>query len=100
MRMHNPAHPGQILREYMGDAYTVSGLAKSMEMTRANLSMILNGRLGISAAVALKLADVFPNSDAEFWLALQTQYDLAALRKKLSQSGSSGLKKAAVSVAS
>ncbi len=51
-------------------------------MTRANLSMILNGRLGISAATAVKLSEAFPQSDPEFWLGLQIQYDLAQVRKR------------------
>lgn len=82
MQMFNPPHPGKGIREYMGETITVSALAKHLGMTRANLSMILNGRMGISAAVAVKLGEAFPQSDAEFWLALQNQYDLAQVRKK------------------
>jgi addiction module HigA family antidote len=44
--------------------------------------MILNGRLGISAAVALKLSEAFPKTDARFWLTLQNNYDLAQARKR------------------
>jgi addiction module HigA family antidote len=51
-------------------------------MTRANLSMILNGRLGVSAAVAIKLSEAFPKTTAQFWLRLQTEYDLAQARKR------------------
>jgi addiction module HigA family antidote len=82
MQMFNPCHPGAILREYMGETITIAALARHLGMTRANLSMILNGRSGISAAVAVKLSEAFPNSDPEFWLNLQTQYDLAQVRKK------------------
>ena len=84
MNMFAPAHPGLILREYMGEERSVSQFAEELGMTRANLSMILNGRLGISAAVALRLARVFKNTDAEFWLNLQNQFDLASLRQKTS----------------
>jgi addiction module HigA family antidote len=66
----------------MGDAVTVSALAKHIGMTRANLSMILNGRMGVSATVAIKLAQAFPKTDAQFWMAIQTQYDLARARRK------------------
>jgi addiction module HigA family antidote len=66
----------------MGDKITVSALAKHIGMTRANLSMILNGRLGVSAMVAIKLAEAFPKTDAQFWMNLQTQYDLARARRK------------------
>jgi addiction module HigA family antidote len=82
MPMFNPPHPGLILRECMGDRITVSALAKHLGVSRVNLSMILNGRLGISAAVALKLGEAFPNQDAELWLRLQNNYDLAQARKK------------------
>ncbi len=43
MRMHNPAHPGEILREYMGDM-SVTGLAAHLGVTRVTLSRLLNGR--------------------------------------------------------
>jgi addiction module HigA family antidote len=82
MPMFNPPHPGAGIREYMGETVTISALAKHLGMTRANLSMILNGRLGVSAAVALKLSEAFPNSDPQFWLNLQNNYDLAQARKK------------------
>ena len=82
MQMFNPAHPGEIVRECMGENLTVTALAKHLGVPRVNLSNILHGKLGISAAVALKLAQAFPNQDAEFWLALQAQFDLAQERKK------------------
>jgi addiction module HigA family antidote len=82
MPMFNPAHPGAILREYMGETITVSALAKHLGMARENLSRILNGRLGISAAVAIKLSEAFPNANPQFWLNLQNNYDLAQILKK------------------
>jgi len=95
MEMFNPPHPGEGVRAYMGDSITVSTLAKHLGMTRANLSMILNGRLGISASVAVKLSEAFPNSDPEFWLGMQVQYDLAQVRKKKRTKISPVLSKAA-----
>jgi addiction module HigA family antidote len=82
MEIFNPVHPGVILRAYMGGSVTVTALAAHTRIPRGNLSMILNGRLGISAAIALKLSEAFPNSDAQMWLNLQNQFDLAKLRKK------------------
>src|SRR5580658_2387133 len=76
MQMFNPAHPGEILREYMGTGLTVSALAEHLGMTRANLSMIVNGRSGVSATTALKLSEAFENTSPEFWLNLQNSYDL------------------------
>jgi addiction module HigA family antidote len=82
MPMFNPAHPGAILRGYMGDTITVTALATHLGMARENLSRILNGRLGISTAVAVKLSEAFPNANPQFWLNLQNNYDLAQFLKK------------------
>jgi len=74
MRMHNPAHPGLVLREYLGDL-SVTEAATRLAVTRAALSRILNGSAGISADMALRLRDALGTS-AEMWLNLQAQYDL------------------------
>jgi len=54
MRMHNPPHPGLVLREYLGDM-AVSTAAKHLWVTRVTLSRVLNGKAGISASMALRL---------------------------------------------
>jgi antitoxin HigA-1 len=82
MEMFNPAHPGQIVREWMGEEITVTALAQHLGMTRANLSKILNGKMSVSAAVAIKLGEAFPKTDAQLWMRLQMQYDLAQERRK------------------
>jgi len=74
MRMHNPPHPGLILREYLGDV-AVSEAARRLCVTRVTLSRLLNGRAGISASMALRLAAAFHTSP-EFWMGMQSQYDL------------------------
>ena len=73
-RMFNPPHPGEVLREYLGDI-TVTQAAQRLQVTRAALSRILNGSAGISADMALRLADALGTS-AEMWAGLQLQYDL------------------------
>jgi addiction module HigA family antidote len=74
MRMHNPAHPGEILREQMGTT-SVTKLAGHLGISRVTLSRLLNGTSGISAEMALKLSEALGTSP-ELWLNLQTQYDL------------------------
>src|SRR5271154_6400419 len=74
MRMHNPPHPGRVLREYLG-TMSVTDTAKHFGVTRVALSRILNGSAGISADMALKLADALSTSP-ELWIGMQTQYDL------------------------
>jgi antitoxin HigA-1 len=74
MRMHNPPHPGRVLREYLGTR-SVTDTAAHLGVTRVTLSRILNGSAGISADMALKLADALGTSP-ELWMGMQTQYDL------------------------
>jgi antitoxin HigA-1 len=74
MHMHNPPHPGLVLREYLGDL-SVSSAAAHLRVTRVTLSRVLNGKAGISAAMALRLAAALGTSP-EMWMNMQSQYDL------------------------
>ena len=74
MRMFNPPHPGLVLREYLG-ALSVSEAAAHLGVSRVTLSRVLNGRAGISADLALRLADALGTSP-ELWAGMQSQYDL------------------------
>ncbi|SHI29863.1 HigA family addiction module antitoxin [Pollutimonas bauzanensis] len=80
MRMNNPAHPGLVLREYLGDL-SVTETALRLGVTRTALSRILNGSAGIPADMALGLRDALGTS-AEMWLNMQAQYDLWQAEKK------------------
>lgn len=81
MRMHNPPHPGQVLRDYLGDI-SVTEAARHLRITRASLSRILNGSAGISAEMALRLSEAIGTSP-ELWLGMQSQYELwCASRRK------------------
>ena len=77
MRMFDPPHPGEIIREYCIDALnlTVTDAAKFLGVTRKTLSALLNAKAGISPEMALRLSRVFGRSP-EGWLKLQLQYDL------------------------
>jgi antitoxin HigA-1 len=72
--MHNPPHPGLVVREYLGDM-PVSAAAAHLHTTRVTLSRLLNGKAGISANMALRLAAAFGTSP-ELWMNMQSQYDL------------------------
>ena len=80
MRMYNPPHPGNVLREYLGDV-SVTSAASHLGVTRAALSRILNGSAGISAEMALKLSEALGTSP-ELWLGMQSQFDLWRASKK------------------
>lgn len=77
MKMHNPPHPGEVLRELCLTArgLTVTETAAALGVSRKTLSSILNGRARISPEMAVRLSIAFDTS-AESWLQQQVQYDL------------------------
>jgi addiction module HigA family antidote len=77
MLMHNPPHPGEIIRELclVPLGISVTEAAESLGVSRKTLSSILNGRAGISPEMAIRLSIAFDTS-AESWLNQQSQYDL------------------------
>jgi addiction module HigA family antidote len=83
-RMYNPPHPGEVLRDgvFKGTGITVTDFARRIGVTRVTLSNVLNGRHGISAGMAVRLAAALGGS-AESWLHMQAQYDLSASEKAL-----------------
>lgn len=74
---HDPPHPGEILLELYFEPLklSVTDAADKLLISRPNLSAILNGRAGISAAMAIKLSRAF-NTTPHYWLNLQANYDL------------------------
>jgi addiction module HigA family antidote len=83
MKMHNPPHPGEIIRSLCLEPLelTVTDAAAALGVSRKTLSAILNGRAGISPEMAVRLSMAFGTS-AESWLNLQTQYDLWHAEKR------------------
>jgi len=75
--MHNPPHPGEIIRKLCIEplGLSVTDTAKGLGVSRKTLSAILNGRAGISPKMAIRLSIAFGTS-AESWLNQQSQYDL------------------------
>lgn len=83
MPMADPPHPGEVVRELCVDplGLSVTEAAAGLGVSRKALSELLNGKSGISAEMALRLALAFGGS-AESWLVQQAQYDLARARVK------------------
>jgi antitoxin HigA-1 len=77
MRMHNPPHPGKIIKSLCLEplGLSVTEAAKALGVSRKTLSAILNGRAGISPEMAVRLSIAFDTS-AESWMNQQTQFDL------------------------
>jgi antitoxin HigA-1 len=82
MEMHNPAHPGEVLKEsYLPAGLSVGEAAKRLGVSRQALSAILNGRAGISAEMAMRLSKALGTSP-DLWLGMQMQYDLWQVKQK------------------
>ena len=83
MLMHNPPHPGEILRGLCLEPLnlSVTETATALGVSRKTLSAILNGRAGISPEMAVRLSIAFKTS-AESWLNQQVQYDLWRAEKR------------------
>jgi addiction module HigA family antidote len=84
MKMHNPPHPGEVLKEFCLDPLdlSVTRAAEALGVSRKTLSAILNGRAGISPEMALRLSKAFGTSP-ESWLNQQMHYDLWATEKQV-----------------
>ena len=72
--MHNPPHPGEVLREYLGDV-TVTDAAQQLGVNRVTLTRIVSGHSGISPDMAFRLASAF-GTIPELCAGMQMQYDL------------------------
>ena len=77
MPMHNPPHPGEIVREECLDplGLTVTRAAQGLGVTRQALSDLVNGKAGVSVEMSIRLSKAF-GSSPETWLGMQTAYDL------------------------
>ncbi|MGD0461341.1 MAG: HigA family addiction module antitoxin [Tepidisphaeraceae bacterium] len=84
MHMHNPPHPGQVIRELclVPLGLSVTAAAKALGVTRKGLSELLNGKSGVSPEMAIRLSIAFKTTP-ESWLSQQMQYDLWKARSKL-----------------
>jgi addiction module HigA family antidote len=89
MNMHNPPHPGEIIRYSLLEEnnLSVSDAAAILKISRPSMSKLVNCRVGVSPEMAVRLSIVL-NTSSQVWLNLQSAYDLweaEKLRKKLSK---------------
>ena len=77
MYMHNPPHPGEVIRELCLEpmGLSVAKAASALGVSNAALLDIVDGKAGISAEMAVRLSKAF-NTSAESWLSQQMQHDL------------------------
>ena len=76
-RMFNPPHPGEIVREDVLPemAISVTEAARQLGVSRVQLSRFINGRAGVSADLAIRLA-MWLGGNAQTWMRMQADYDL------------------------
>jgi addiction module HigA family antidote len=88
--MKSIAHPGRFLkRELAARELSANRLSLDLGVPSGRITDILNGRRAVTADTALRLGRYFGNS-AQFWLDLQSQYDIAwwsGTRARRSRSG-------------
>ncbi|XOV69415.1 MAG: HigA family addiction module antitoxin [Verrucomicrobiota bacterium] len=84
--MHNPAHPGELVKHDCLDALglSVTEGAKVLGVTRQALSNLVNKHAGLSPEIAIRLEKTF-GSSAQAWLKMQMQYELWVAQQKASE---------------
>ena len=85
-KMHNPPHPGMVLKELYieGLDLKIVNAARALDISRQNLSLIVNGHVGISPDMALRLGKAF-NTEPEMWVNMQKNYDMWHARRSAKQ---------------
>ena len=80
-----PVHPGEILKEMYLVPFGINNtqLAENLGVTRKTISQLINGHMGISAEMAIRLGKAF-DTTPELWLNLQRNYDLWFASSKIS----------------
>ena len=80
--MVRAVHPGRLLkRELAARSLSANRLALDLGVPSGRITDILNGRRSITADTALRLGRYFGNR-AQFWLDLQSQYDIAVIESE------------------
>ena len=79
------AHPGRLLkRELVARGLSANRLSLDLGVPSRRIAYIFNGRRSISADTAVRLGGYFGNRP-QFWLNLQSQYDIALIEREKGQ---------------
>ena len=86
--LHNPPHPGELLREFWLEpmGLSITAIARQIHMSRKTLSEVVNGRAAVSPEMAVRLEMALGKS-AQSWLGHQSAYDLWQLQAKKASKG-------------
>lgn len=79
-KMHNPAHPGEVLSEWLTEISTTEA-AERLGVDRGTLYRVLNGKAGVSPDMDIRLTKALGTTPG-LWLGMQAQYDLWQAEQK------------------
>jgi antitoxin HigA-1 len=76
-RMHNPPHPGEVLKDgvFADNVVSVTDAAAALGVTRVSLWRVMNGKAGVSAEMAVRLGK-WLGTGPDVWINMQAQYEL------------------------
>jgi addiction module HigA family antidote len=76
MQMHNPPHPGRIVKEALENIpMSVTAFASHIGVSRVTLSRVLNEHAGITAEMSIKLSQAFGQDSPDIWFKMQNDHD-------------------------
>jgi addiction module HigA family antidote len=76
MRMHNPPHPGRIVKEAIAAIpMSVIGFAAHIGVSRVALSRVLNEKAGITPEMSIRISEAFGQDSPDIWFNLQNDFD-------------------------
>lgn len=73
--MYNPAHPGEVLREFLPSDMSIGEVAARLGVSRPHLSRLLNAHTAMTAEMSVKIG-LLTGTSPESWLYNQVQWDL------------------------
>ena len=82
--LENPMHPGEVLKELYLDPMDMSAiaLARRLKVPRTRVERLVKGLTGMTPDTAMRLARAF-NTTPAYWMALQTNFDMAKAIKEI-----------------
>lgn len=76
MRMHNPPHPGRMIKEAIAAIpMSVTAFAAHIGVSRVALSRVLNGKAGVTPEVSIRISQAFGQDSPDIWFNVQNAYD-------------------------
>jgi addiction module HigA family antidote len=81
-KIYKHLHPGEILKDiFERNDLTIAEAARQLKVTRLSISKLVNGHVGISSEMAIRLS-VWLGNSIEFWIDLQASYDAWVATKR------------------